>query len=42
MDEAAVTALNGRSARIIGPAEARTLALAALAARAALTTPPRG
>lgn len=31
MDEAAVTALNKRSARIIGPAEARTLALAALA-----------
>lgn len=42
MDEAAVTALNGRSARIIGPAEARTLALAALAARAALTKPPCG
>lgn len=41
MDEAAVTALNGRSARLIGPAEARTLALAALAARAALTKPPR-
>jgi G3E family GTPase len=31
MDEIAVTALNGRSPRIIGPAEARTLALAALA-----------
>jgi G3E family GTPase len=31
MDEIAVTALNGRSPRINGPAEARTLALAALA-----------
>lgn len=31
MDAAAVTALNSRIARIIGPAEARTLALAALA-----------
>lgn len=31
MDEAAVNAINDRSARIVGPAEARTLALAALA-----------
>lgn len=31
MDEAAIMALSSRSARIIGPAEARTLALAALA-----------